>query len=90
MIVNELMQVVRPDCSVWIVPMRQTFEDAPVKKCHGKDCNHLGKVGVLPIKFVAPSEDGYDSVLIIIADGYQLDDGEFERLQKQGGLYVDC
>lgn len=90
MTVNELMRYVSDSTDVEIIALRSSEETAPKKKCTGSSRDYLGKLGVLPVTFVTTKLDGYLSMLAIVADGYKLDDGEYERLAKAGGHHVDC
>lgn len=83
MIVNELMRYVSDCTDVEIIALRSSEETAPKKKCTGSSRDYLGKLGILPVKFVTTRLDGYMSQLVIVADGYKLDDGEYERLRRR-------
>lgn len=83
MIVNELMRYVSDDTDVVIVALRDSEETAPRKKCLGSSRDYLGKLGILPVTFVTTRLDGYKSQFVIVANGYKLDDGEYERLKRR-------
>lgn len=83
MIVNELMRYISDDTDVVIVALRNSEDTAPRKHCIGSSRDYLGKLGTLPVTFVTTRLDGYMSQLVIVADGYKLDDGEYERLRRR-------
>lgn len=90
MTANELMRYVSDNTDVVIVALRSSEETAPRKYCLGSSRDYLGKLGTLPVTFVTTRLRGYESELVIVLDGYKLDDGEYDRLAKAGGHHVDC